>query len=284
MKRAFSDALALASPSGRISKHSLKRAQERIRQELFGLGLNYPAVAQASERVKLLSQAAELRALANRGMKPRAYLAKAKELEDKANTMKNPLAHGYSRETIQRNIRKLRAEGFPEDRAVAVAFREARKWFEQYNPGASLLAYLRPTKNPLTKREKRLFVNQQTRELNKKRLASLPKKRSFLTGSVIGPHGSSSLIGQGKRLYSGFMQRPPSRSQKITLPPPPKVALAIGKVSRLYYVSNRGGRATEYRHDFATGSRPLLAVSHDGKTLMLLGGAYRFTDRGIVDK
>jgi hypothetical protein len=156
--------------------------------------------------------------------------------------MKNPLAHGYSRETIQRNIRKLRAEGFPEDRAVAVAFREARKWFEQYNPGASLLAYLRPVKNPL-----------------------------------------NTLKQQGKRLYSGFMLRAPNRTQKVTIPPPPKVALAIGKVSRLYYVSDRGGRATEYRHDFAKGSRPLLAVSHDGKTLMLLGGAYRFTERGIVD-
>jgi hypothetical protein len=156
--------------------------------------------------------------------------------------MKNPLAHGYSRETIQRNIRKLRQEGFPEDRAIAVAFREARKWFEKYNPGASLLAYLRPTQNPL-----------------------------------------KHLTQQGKRLYSGFMRRAPMREQKVTIPAPPKVALAIGKVSRLYYVSDRGGREIEYRHDFASGSRPLLAVSHDGKTLMLLGGAYRFTNRGIED-
>ena len=156
--------------------------------------------------------------------------------------MKNPLAHGYSRETIQRNIRKLRHEGFPEDRAIAAAFREARKWFEEYNPGASLLAYLRPSKNPI-----------------------------------------NSLTRQGKSLYRGFMNRAPERAQKITVKALPKVALAIGKVSRLYYVSNRDGTVVEYRHDFATGSRPLLAVSHDGTQLVLLGGAYRFTERGIVD-
>lgn len=166
-------------------------------------------------------------------------------------SIKNPLAHGYSRETIQRNIRKLRREGYPEDQAIAIAFREARKWFDQYNPGASLLAYLRPTKNPVL---------------------SLSK----------GPLNSLTL--QGKRLYSSFMRRAPARSQKMTIPALPKVALAIGKVSRLYYVSDRDGEVKEYRHDFVSGSRPLLAVSHDGKSLMLLGGAYRFTDRGIVDE
>jgi hypothetical protein len=94
----------------------------------------------------------------------------------------------------------------------------------------------------------------------------------------------NSLKRQGKRLYSGFMRRAPTRSQKLTVQALPKVAIAIGKVSRLYYVSDRDGKVVEYRHDFATGSRPLLAVSHDGKQLVLLGGAYRFTERGIVDR
>ena len=38
------------------------------------------------------------------------------------------------------------------------------------------------------------------------------------------------------------------------------------------------------RHEFAPGSRPLLAVSANGKQLLLLGGRYKFDERGIVDR
>jgi DNA repair protein RadC len=80
--RAFSDALALASPSGRMSKRSLTAAQERIRQELFGKnGLVLPATPQPSEVEYLRRKARELRDLANRGMNPRAYAKKAQEYE-----------------------------------------------------------------------------------------------------------------------------------------------------------------------------------------------------------
>jgi len=154
-----------------------------------------------------------------------------------------PLASGYSRETIARNTRKLRHQEVPAQRALEIAFNEARRWFKRYNPGASLPLYLHATRNPI-----------------------------------------NTLTRQGKQLYSAFMLRSPARSRKLNVPALPKVALAIGNVSRLYYVSKRDGVVTEYRHDFAIGSRPLLAVSHDGKHLMLLGGAYRFTHRGIVDK
>lgn len=159
--------------------------------------------------------------------------------------MKNPLAHGYSRETIARNISKLRAEGMPEDRAIASAFREARKWFERYNPGAGLLEYLREpgSRNPI-----------------------------------------NSEMNQGINRYSRFMLRAPSRSRTLSVPALPKVALAIGELSALEYVSTRGGESVSYRHVFRKGSRPLLAASHDGKQLILLGGAYRFTNRGIVDR
>lgn len=73
------------SPSGRISKRAKKAADERVRLELFGPdGLQQPPVPQPSKRDALLRQAAELRALAAAGMKPRAYLLKAEELERQA--------------------------------------------------------------------------------------------------------------------------------------------------------------------------------------------------------
>lgn len=163
MARAFSDALALASPSGKISKRSLKSAQEKIRKELFGSGLAFPSVNQPSERASLLRQAAELRTLAGRGMKPRAYLKKAAELEQRAGLLENPRSIG----------------------------------------------------------------------------------------------------------------------KKLHVKPLPAVALDIGDFVAVIYRSRRDGNL--YRHEFAARSRPLLAVSQDGTQLLVLGGAYRFTSRGIVD-
>lgn len=95
---------------------------------------------------------------------------------------------------------------------------------------------------------------------------------------------SKSKIRKAKRLYSGFMQRAPDRSEKVLVPDLPKVAVAIGHVHGIIYESDRGGANNLYHHRFRKGSRPLLAVSHDGKQLILLGGAFRFTNRGIVDR
>ena len=83
--RAFGDSIALASPSGRMSRAARQRAERRINLELFGSdGLQKTTPPQRSEVESLLAQAAELRDLAKRGQKPRAYLKKAKELEARA--------------------------------------------------------------------------------------------------------------------------------------------------------------------------------------------------------
>jgi hypothetical protein len=60
--------------------------------------------------------------------------------------------------------------------------------------------------------------------------------------------------------------------------------VALGRVRAIEYVSSRDGRA--YRHNFSSkGSRrPLLASSLDGDALIMLGGAYRVTGRGIENK
>jgi hypothetical protein len=76
------DVIALSSPSGHMSRRARKAAQERLRIELFGKnGLTAPVVAQPSPIETLRRQARELRELAARGMRPRAYSLKATELE-----------------------------------------------------------------------------------------------------------------------------------------------------------------------------------------------------------
>jgi len=80
----MSDAIALSSPSGKMSKAARKRANERLRQALFGDGLPMPTCQQETDRERLLRQAAELRALAGRGMCPHRYIREAQRLETEA--------------------------------------------------------------------------------------------------------------------------------------------------------------------------------------------------------
>lgn len=67
-----------------------------------------------------------------------------------------------------------------------------------------------------------------------------------------------------------------------------KTALVVGELDLIGYRVKRdgidGGKLVKYEHDFGSGSRPLLAVSSDGKQLHIVGGRYEFTEAGIEDR
>lgn len=74
-----------------------------------------------------------------------------------------------------------------------------------------------------------------------------------------------------------------ARRMKTVKVPTAKAALEVGPCLLIGYETTRDGKRENYVHRFASHARPLLAASSDGRTLFLLGGAYRFTDRGITD-
>lgn len=80
----MSEAIALSSPSGKMSKRARAQADERFRRMLFGDGLPYPTCPQPSEREKLLRDAKMFRGLAGRGMSPRQYNRQTAQLEERA--------------------------------------------------------------------------------------------------------------------------------------------------------------------------------------------------------
>ena len=81
----MSDAIALSSPSGRLSKRAKDKAVKRLALALFGpTGLQRPAVPQPTERERLLRQAAQLRELAARGMNRKKFIKEAERLEQQA--------------------------------------------------------------------------------------------------------------------------------------------------------------------------------------------------------
>jgi hypothetical protein len=63
----------------------------------------------------------------------------------------------------------------------------------------------------------------------------------------------------------------------------PDTFFLMGEAEAIAYNAVRDGKRESYIHEFRRKSRPLLTASHDGKSLYLLGGAYRVTDRGIED-
>lgn len=62
------------------------------------------------------------------------------------------------------------------------------------------------------------------------------------------------------------------------------VQVAIGHCLGIMYETVRDGKREKYLHRFKKGSRPVLAVSADGRQLYLLAGAYKFTECGIEDR
>lgn len=64
---------------------------------------------------------------------------------------------------------------------------------------------------------------------------------------------------------------------------PIKTGLVVGPMTGVMYAADRGDGVHEYCHRFKKSSRPLLIADHDGSQLGIVGGRFRFTDRGIVD-
>lgn len=65
---------------------------------------------------------------------------------------------------------------------------------------------------------------------------------------------------------------------------PIKTGFAIGDLDGVMYSTKRDGKRERYVHEFRKKSRPLLAASHDGTQLRILGGEFEFTEAGIEDR
>ncbi len=65
--------------------------------------------------------------------------------------------------------------------------------------------------------------------------------------------------------------------------PPINVGLTVGTCDGILYTTKRDGKTEQYIHRFRKSSRPLLVVNHDGAQVALIGGNFKFTNRGFVD-
>lgn len=84
-------------------------------------------------------------------------------------------------------------------------------------------------------------------------------------------------------LYERFSGHDAEILGKIKVRALPRVAIGIGIVDEIQYTTVRDGKTEKYRHPFRAADKPILAVSPDGKQILILAGNYRFTELGIVD-
>lgn len=82
------------------------------------------------------------------------------------------------------------------------------------------------------------------------------------------------------RLYESFHGAKPA-FRRMSAPKPAKALMSLGRLEAVIYQTPDGKR---YKHEFRGASRPILAATHDGRRLVVQGGRYRMTWRGIVDK
>jgi hypothetical protein len=84
-------------------------------------------------------------------------------------------------------------------------------------------------------------------------------------------------------LYADFTGHDAAPLARVPAPKIPKVALVVGHCDGVLYSTVRDGVKEKYIHQFRASDKPLLCVSPDGRQLLLYGGRFEFTERGIVD-
>lgn len=83
-------------------------------------------------------------------------------------------------------------------------------------------------------------------------------------------------------LYQSFREEKPRRARKLKVAIPEAVAV-MGHCEFVGYVTTHRGKTALYMHEFAPGSRPVLAAGKGRGQLYLIGGRFTVTGRGIVD-
>lgn len=86
---------------------------------------------------------------------------------------------------------------------------------------------------------------------------------------------------QEVKLFEDFHGSAPVRRTAFPVPLAP-TAWRLGTLESVVYRAERDGETASYEHTFKRRAQPYLAVMAD--RLVLLGGRYDVTDRGIVDR
>lgn len=105
--------------------------------------------------------------------------------------------------------------------------------------------------------------------------------RAF-TGMRRNPAARAAVTEAARRLeaFTGHQARRVVLARQKTV----RVGFAMGELVGVAYAAKRDGKTDTYFHKFKKDSRPSLVAAHDGSSLVISGGRYHVTDRGIEDQ
>lgn len=181
------------------------------------------------------------------------------------------LQPGFSYGVVQENIAILHNHGLDLPVAVATSMSHARADYFAKHPAAALPEWLAYPRN------RRLAVHYEADGKPAKDAAHRTK-----SAFAENPAPSAANLARAQKLYRDFTGAQGTEVVKMELPKNPREGLVFGELLVIGYRSMRDGKP--YAHEFRKSSRPLLVASHDGKQIVIVGGRYIFTDRGIEDK
>lgn len=176
-----------------------------------------------------------------------------------------PLKAGYSVKVVAENAALMQREGKPYNQAIIASLEHARKSYFKKFPQGFLPAHL---KLPNGRRDRAAW--------------DASKKSSPRAINPV-PMSKRVQLREAAKLYEDFSGHDAEEVGVIDKPDLPDVVLVIGSLDFVGYTAVRDGIEEKYIHEFEDNCRPLLCASPDGKQLVLLGGEYTFTERGIVD-
>lgn len=91
-------------------------------------------------------------------------------------------------------------------------------------------------------------------------------------------------ISKAERLFEAFTGHSSDNQYRLTGLQMPKVACVVGELDALLYTTMRDGKVERYTHTFNQRDKAILCASPDGRQILILGGHFRWTARGIVDR
>ena len=219
--------------------------------------------------------------------------------------MKAPkLKPGYSYASIRANAKTLYDAGYSNGSSWAAAYAYARQLYRAKFPAAGLFpdtlvkASDRTTKRryshygqdghlirECTAEEYRDRRDREWPRANPVRPLPISKsERDDLRDAVASDFsGVGPDVRAAAELFADFTGHEP-QLQKLSVPDAPAVLMNFGICDEIRYSTTRDGVAEKYRHTFKKAARPFVCVTPDGEQIYLLGGKFKFTERGIEDK
>lgn len=85
---------------------------------------------------------------------------------------------------------------------------------------------------------------------------------------------------QARKLFEKFHRRAPD-ARELVLFEPPRGAVPLLEVGILIGLAYRPRDGQTYYHEFKA-PHGLVCVSDSGRQIMIIGGGYRFTERGFI--